>query len=70
MPKKKTAAKGRAKAKAGDRYECEVCGTAIVATDRGVESIEDMVCCGKPMKKVPGKRKAKPKARKAGKKKR
>lgn len=55
MPKKKPARKrpaAKKKASAKEEYECEVCGTTFVASAKGVECMEDVICCGKPMKRV------------------
>lgn len=72
MPKKKAGTKGAAKAKrasAKDEYECGVCGTTFIASEKGVQCMEDMICCGKPMKRVSGTG-SRPKAKKAAKRKR
>ena len=72
MPKKKPARKrptAARKASAKEEYECEICGTTFVASPKGVECMEDIVCCGKPMKRVKSTR-SKPKAKKTAKRKR
>ena len=55
MPKKKPARKrptAAKKASPREEYECEICGTTFVASKKGVECMEDVICCGKPMKRV------------------
>ncbi len=60
MPKKKVArkkaakksttrAKARRSASTG-KWECDVCGTTIAVSKGEVMCVEDMICCGQPMK--------------------
>lgn len=60
----KKSVKPVAKAKAGDGYECRVCGYRIII-DHVCGCAEEHVylCCGKAMKKTPAKTAAKKPAR-------
>jgi hypothetical protein len=63
--KKSAKPAAKARTKAGDAYECRVCGYRIVV-DRACGCVEEHVylCCGKTMKKAPAKAAAKKPAKK------
>jgi hypothetical protein len=48
-------------AKKGDKYGCGICGLEVVCTDGCGCGVNELVCCGKLMKKKAAK---KPKAKK------
>lgn len=41
-----------AKAKKGDRYQCDECGVVMVVDEACGCDECDVICCGAPMKKV------------------
>lgn len=44
----------------GAEFVCEVCGTTLLVTDEGVGTLEDVVCCEKPMASRRAKSRKKP----------
>jgi len=61
----KKSVKKAAKTKAGDAYECRVCGHRIIV-DQVCGCVEEHIylCCGEAMKRTAGKAPAKRKAKK------